>query len=183
MSLKGWYPAMKSINRKANLYIDGTLYNSISSDEIEAGKVEIPSKYLHGNHKFDIKFEFNDKIIKEFTLNYDTYKELSLSVDNLDLQVGGEAKLEYTYDYRDLVSLRSSNSSIVSIDEEGNIKALAPGSARIEISVTGINDPYIVTVNVTKAPEKGGCGNAASSIIFMALSLFGYAYIKRKKYF
>ncbi len=173
----------KIINYKANLYIDGTLYNSISSDELEDGKVEVPSKYLHGNHKFDIKFEFDGSVLKEFTLNYDTYKELSLSVNNLDLQVGGEVKLDYTYDYKELVSLKSSNPSVVSIDEEGNIKAISEGSARIEISVVGISDPYIVNVNVTKVPEKGGCGNAAASIIFMALSLFGYAYIKRRRYF
>ena len=71
---------------------------------------------------------------------------------NLTLTVGEQRKLQYSISNNgnsSLLKFSSSDASIVSVDSEGNINAIAAGSATISITYDGENGQDIKSCNIT----------------------------------
>ncbi len=119
----------------------GTIIESIKVKENEKVKKPInPTKdgyVFDGWYYEDEIFDFNTKITKDITLKAYWNKEIELSDTELSLVVDSTHKLKILslpdgLDEKDLI-YSSSDESIVTVDESGNIKALKPGKATITI--------------------------------------------------
>lgn len=180
LSFKG--KVHKIIDFSANLYIDDKLYKNITNDELNYGEIQLDLQYFHGNHKFVIKFENEGELISQSELNYINDEELLININLLDLKVGEEIKIEYVYKYEDLISLYSSNRKVIDVDGEGNVRANGPGKANIEIRILGINEPYIVNVNVKRDITIGTViAIVASSVAVVSLGVLGFVFFKKRK--
>lgn len=103
-----------------------------------------------------------------------SYK-LEINEDDLTMQEG-ESKILTTsltvtpanYEYlfnSDNVEWYSYNSNIVTVDQNGTIKAVSPGEAVIQASL--LDSQYCITVNVTAASTPGQFTFSITSLIFL----------------
>ncbi len=109
--------------------------------DVQNGKFSMPEKDVVLKGKFEkIIIDVEDVIIPE---------------ESIELEIGGKDKIEVTVTPDDAtnkeVEYKSSNESIVKVDENGNIEAVGEGTATI--TVTSKSDPTkkdIITVTVKK---------------------------------
>ena len=92
------------------------------------------------------------------------YKE-TVNVDELDVYVGDEftLKTQINNDLKAEVTWESSNPSVISVDSQGNVKALKSGNVVITVSVK--NSPFItdsIYVNATEKIQQLGVGSGFS---------------------
>ncbi|MBR0411637.1 MAG: leucine-rich repeat protein [Eubacterium sp.] len=134
--------------------------------------------------------------IKAISFLLASTRESGKEVTSLNMPVGQTDKIlptpEYTSedDTRDFITYKSSDSSVVSVDEEGNIKALKAGNARITIGTATNNTSRTLNVNVKEegaavepvsvsisGPMSGdnGCAYIGEESVFTASCLPAYA--------
>ena len=92
------------------------------------------------------------------------YKE-TVNVDELDVYVGDEftLKSQINNDLKAEVTWESSNPSVISVDSQGNVKALKSGNVVITVSIK--NSPFItdsIYVNATEKIQQLGVGSGFS---------------------
>ncbi len=77
---------------------------------------------------------------------------IDVDVNSVDMKVGDEVKINATLSPADAgnVTFTSSNSSVVSVDAKGNVKAVGAGKANITVSFAG-DDKYSAAENKTIA--------------------------------
>ena len=137
----------------------GTFIEAIKVKKNE--KVTQPNDPIKEGYTFggwyldDELFDFDTKITKDITLEaYWSSNELELSNKNINLVVGKEGKIDFSslpedLDEKDLV-YSSSDESIVTVDELGNLKALKKGTATITIKSKDGKYSVRCIVNVTE---------------------------------
>lgn len=168
---------------KLNLYIDGIYNKTILDTELELKRINVLVDYLHGNHEFCIKLENDNNVLYYVNYTYDTYKPINIENDSLSLKPGDKLKLDFSYDYNELMTIQSSNYNVLDVDNEGNIRALGIGDASIEISIQGIDEPYIVSVNVSKEEKKNDIlvPVIVGSTLTISLSSLAYIIFRRRR--
>ena len=168
---------------KLNLYIDGIYNKTILDTELELKRINVLVDYLHGNHEFSIKLENDNNVLYYVNYTYDTYKPINIENDSLSLKPGDKLKLDFSYDYKELMTIQSSNYNVLDVDNEGNIRALGIGDANIEISIQGIDEPYIVSVNVSKEEKKNDIlvPVIVGSTLTISLSSLAYIIFRRRR--
>ena len=142
--------------------INGTEHNETTDDEGKASYTV--SGLTAGNHTVNYRFDGNDNYKGDTSLSdindiisvskIDTH--ISVNESSLDLKVGGSAPINATLTPANAgtLSYTSSNTSVVVVDEKGNVTAKAVGEANITVSFAG-DDTYapakdvVVTVTVT----------------------------------
>ncbi|MBR3815269.1 MAG: leucine-rich repeat protein [Clostridia bacterium] len=95
--------------------------------------------------------------MKGVTLAYRYVTDLKLSSSSLKLTTGQTKALTYTYSpekvYNSKVKYKSDNTSVVTVDSKGNIKAVAPGKATVTVT-TADGSKISRKATVTVVPEK-----------------------------
>lgn len=81
-------------------------------------------------------------------------ESITLSIDNTALEVGGTAKVTVTItpanETDGAVVLTSSNTQVATVDGDGNVKAIAPGTATITATIGGKNS-NVISLSVYEA--------------------------------
>ena len=122
---------------------------------------EIPTKegyIFEGWYYENQKFDFDTKIKEDITLvaKWSLADNLELKVKEMSLQIGDKTNLTVTnlpsgVSSKDLV-WTSSDESVVTVDQNGNVKALKAGTANITLKTS--DGKYSVTCKVTVVSEK-----------------------------
>lgn len=73
--------------------------------------------------------------------------ELSINKKSIELMVGESDNIEITYNGKEKPVIYNSDENVVSIDGDGNIKALLEGKCYLSISCNGITEVCNITVN------------------------------------
>ena len=102
------------------------------------------------NYKFDGNDTYtSDSILLNDNIIVKNYTEIDVN-ESLDLKVDANASLNAKLTPADVGTLNytSSNDSVVTVDKDGNIKAIGEGSAVVTVSFDG-NDDYAAAENKT----------------------------------
>ena len=153
---------------KAIFYVDGKKYDEVIIDE-EKGKIEempkTPSKDGYVFNYWELngeKFNLNDEILNSITLNahfqkINSKKEVeSINIpSNIYLQIDGTKQLEVSFNPIDAsdknIKWTSSDTSIATVDDKGNVKAKKEGKAIITVTTTNGKKAKCVATIVKKA--------------------------------
>ena len=89
---------------------------------------------------------------------YTVIEEVKLSENEASLEVGDEFQLTFSVKPDDIVLpspvWTSSDSSVATVDAEGNVKALAKGTAEISLTLGGTSNTCLVTVTDSSAIDQ-----------------------------
>jgi len=133
-----------------------------------------------GSAKVIVTSNYGDYL--EFAVTV-TVSELELDESRITMRVGDVLKLGYTVEpANSAVTFSSSNRNIATVDEEGNITAVAEGQATIKVKVGAQEVLCVVTVQPA-AESTRSCNSSASNIGLMALAaiaLFAWTAVRRK---
>ena len=129
----------------ASFKIKGVGEASVSASFDDKSKEEDPTASIHILVVDPIKsVDYLVESVGEYKKNIST---LFMPIDQTDV-VTGVPTYSNEDDKRDFVTYRSSNPAIVTVDDKGNLKALAAGSARITIGTATGSTSRTLVVNI-----------------------------------
>lgn len=173
-------------NEGENINLEGlTIYANYSNGD----KEDITNKVIYSNSPLT---KDDDKIVLSYTYNGITKTlEFSIKVNYINIEINEIIlKVNETYQINlnssnnSLIEYKSLNEEIVSINENGLIKALKEGETSIVIKLNSIEKNIAIKVEAeTDTPSKGCQGSIyATSGILSFVSIIGLVLIiKRKK--
>ena len=126
--------------------------------DIDGTEGEQPIAVLENQELDDIKFAV-------FPEDYNPVKSVKLNKDKLDITVGNTAQLNAVIEPNNAdksVRWKSSNTDVVTVDENGNVKAVAAGKAVITVTA-GNGKTAECSVTVTEESSDGGSESGGGS--------------------
>ncbi len=147
------YDVSPAEKRNTELTVDSSLFGKAKEGEAEKFLIKVDSENNTSVNNYCYELLYND-----------IYREFKFISDDIKLSVNSSIKLEYTSGWNENIRWLSSDDSVVTVDENGVLKALRTGNAVITAYSGTQKATCLVTVTVKELDRTLKVGDTGSDV-------------------
>ena len=147
------YDVSPAEKRNTELTVDSSLFGKSKEGEAEKFLIKVDSENNTSVNNYCYELLYND-----------IYREFKFISDDIKLSVNNSIKLEYTSGWNENIRWLSSDDSVVTVDENGVLKALRTGNAVITAYSGTQKATCLVTVTVKELDRTLKVGDTGSDV-------------------